>query len=313
MSDYETTQRKRNIIVGLFVIIALVALFWMVFKFGDLPVFVSKYKSFRVVVQFPTAPGVQENTPVRFCGYQIGRVTEVRRPEIMKEVNADRFYHQTVVILSIDKEYDNIPEDVEVKLMTRGLGSSYIELKLKHFDVMEPAEEFLVDGSLLQGSTGMTSEFFPEESQKKLEELVDGLSGFIKNANDVLGDPDNKENFRAILANVSEATKQATETLKEFREFSAAGAATLRNADTNIAEVSSAMVGTSEELGRTVAQLRMILEKVNTGQGSAGKLINDGRLYENLLENTWQMQLLLEELKSFVTESKKKGLPIKIK
>jgi len=276
-------------------------------------VFVSKYKSFRVVVQFPTAPGVQENTPVRFCGYQIGRVTEVRRPEIMKEVNADRFYHQTVVILSIDKEYDNIPEDVEVKLMTRGLGSSYIELKLKHFDVMEPAEEFLVDGSLLQGSTGMTSEFFPEESQKKLEELVDGLSGFIKNANDVLGDPDNKENFKAILANVSEATKQATETLKEFREFSAAGAATLRNADTNIAEVSSAMVGTSEELGKTVAQLRVILEKVNTGQGSAGKLINDGRLYENLLENTWQMQLLLEELKSFVAESKKKGLPIKVK
>jgi len=313
VSDYETTQRKRNIIVGLFVIIALVALFWMVFKFGDLPVFVSKYKSFRAVVQFPTAPGVQENTPVRFCGYQIGRVTEVRRPEIMKEVNTDRFYHQTVVILSIDKEYDNIPEDVEVKLMMRGLGSSYIELKLKHFDVMEPAEEFLVDGSLLQGSTGMTSEFFPEESQKKLEELVDGLSNFIRNANDILGDPDNKENFKAILANVSEATKQATETLKEFREFSAAGAATLRNADTNIAEVSSAMVGTSEELGRTVAQLRVILEKVNTGQGSAGKLINDGRLYENLLENTWQMQLLFEELKSFVAESKKKGLPIKIK
>lgn len=308
MSDYESTQRKRNIIVGIFAITALCAFAWMVFKFGDLPVFVSKYKSFRVIVQFPMAPGVQENTPVRFCGYQIGRVTEVRRPEIMKEVNSDRFYHQTAVVLSIDKGYDNIPDDVEVKLMTRGLGSSYIELKLKHFDVMEPNKEFLVDGSLLQGSTGITSEFFPEESQEKLEELVDGISSLIKNVNDVLGDPNSKDNFKTILANVSEATEQATETLKGFQEFSAAGAATLRNADTNIAEVSAAMVRTSEELSKTIVQLRLVLEKVNTGQGSAGRFVNDGRLYENLLENTWQVQLFLEELKSFITEVNEKGL-----
>jgi ABC-type transporter Mla subunit MlaD len=282
--------------VGIFVVVAVSALVGLIFKFGDLPVFVSKYKSFDVCVQFPTAPGVEENTPVRFCGYQIGRVTEVKPPAVMKEVNSNRFYHQTMVILSIDKKYrDNIPEDVEVKLMTRGLGSSYIELKLRHFDVNEPTGKFLTSGSLLQGSTGMTSEFFPEESQKKLDELADSLGTLVRNANDILGDQANKENLKSTLANLSEATARATEVMKEFRDFSAAGARTV------------------EELSKTGAELRLILEKVNSGEGTAAKLVNDGRLYENLLENTQQVQVLLEELKSFIAESREKGLPIKVK
>jgi len=290
VSDYETTQRRRNIIVGIFVIVAVCAFFWLIFKFGDLPVFVSEWKSFEVRVQFPTAPGVQENTSVRFCGYQVGRVTKVEPPKVLKDLNTGRFYHQTVVVLNIERKYDDIPANVDVKLMTRGLGSSYIELKLKHFDVMEPTREFLVAESLLQGSTGMTSEFFPEESQEKLAKLVDGLSTLINNANDIIGDPNNKENFKMILANLSEATNHAEQTVKEFQEFVAAGTTT------------------SEELTKAVTELRTILDKVNSGQGSLARLVNDGRFYENLLENTQQLQVLLEDLTSFIAEVNEKGL-----
>ena len=290
MSDYETAQRRRNIIVGIFVIVAVCAFFWLIFKFGDLPVFVSEWKSFGVRVQFPMAPGVQENTSVRFCGYQIGRVTKVEPPKVLKDLNTGQFYHQTVVVLNIERKYDDIPADVDVKLMTRGLGSSYIELKLKHFDVMEPTGESLVAGSLLQGSTGMTSEFFPEESQEKLAKLVDGLSTLINNANDIIGDPNNKENFKMILANLSEATNHAEQTVKQFQEFVAAGTTT------------------SEELTKAVTELRIILDKVNNGQGSLARLVNDGRFYENLLENTQQLQVLLEDLTSFIAEVNEKGL-----
>ena len=85
MSDYETTQRKRNITVGIFVLIAVCAFVWLIFKFGDLPTAVSRFRSFQVFVQFPTAPGVQKDTPVRFCGYQIGRVTDVMAPQIRED------------------------------------------------------------------------------------------------------------------------------------------------------------------------------------------------------------------------------------
>lgn len=295
MSDYETIQRKRNITVGIFVIVAVFALVWLVYKFGDLPITVSKLRSFEVLIQFPTATGVQKDTPVSFCGYQVGRVTEVQQPKVMKDLNTGKFYHQTLVVLSINKKYNDIPEDVQAKLVTRGLGSSYIELKLKRFDVNEPTGPCLSQGSLLQGSTGISSEFFPEESQEKLDELADNLKALINNSNDIVGDPKNKENIKKTLANLAEASQQATKTIEEYRQLAAS------------------MISMSEELSKTTGQLRLILEKVNSGQGTAAKLINDGRFYENMLENTQQMQILLEELKSFVSEAREKGLPIKMK
>ena len=287
--------------MGIFVIGAVCALMWLIFKFGDLPTIVSKIGSFQVFVQFPTAQGVQKDTPVRLSGYQVGRVTQVKPPKILKDLKTGQFYHQTIVVLSIDKKYDDIPRNVEVKLMTRGLGSSYIELivdpalPLTPSDPNRPETAFLADKRLMQGSTGMTSEFFPAESQKKLKELVDALGAFINNANDIFGDEANKENFKTTLANLSDASKQATQSLKEFREFAAAG------------------VNATEELSKTAVDLRLLLEKVNTGEGTAGRLINDGRFYENLLENTQQMQVLLEELTSFITEVNEKGLRSKWK
>lgn len=313
MSDYETTQRRRNIIVGIFVILAMFAFGVMVYKFGDLPVFVGQLKSYPVSVQFPSAPGVQENTPVRFCGYQIGRVTAVKPPKVMEDLKTGKIYHQTIVILSINKAYNRIPADVEVKLMTRGLGSSYIELKEQPYDVNEPAGEFLSAGSLLQGSTGISSEFFPEESQKKLDELVDSVRVLINNSNDIIGDPNNKENLKEILANLSEATGQATKAIEEFRRLSAAGTTVLKSADAGIEKLVTSMVGTSEELSETVKQLRQILVKIDEGRGTAARLINDGRLYENLLDNTEQIQAFLQELRSFIAEAREKGVKIKLK
>ncbi|MCP4263508.1 MAG: MCE family protein [Planctomycetes bacterium] len=319
MSDYETTQRRRNMIVGVFVVVGVCALVWLIFKFGDLPTAVTKMGSFEVYVQFPTAPGVQTDTPVRFCGYQIGRVTKVMAPDIRKDKFTGLEYYHTVVVLSIDKMYVNIPSNIEVKLMSRGLGSSYIELKqfpekpAEPLDPNRPETIYLVDKILLQGSTGITSEFFPEESQKKLENLVDGLRILVTNANDILGNRNNKENLQKTIANLTEASGEAKRTIEEFRKFAIAGRTTLTNVDTKTEELVVAFVDTSEEIGKASAQMRQILEKINNGQGSAARLINDGRFYENLLEDTQQIQLLLEELKSFVTQARNKGVPIKLK
>ncbi len=228
-------------------------------------------------------------------------------------------YYQTVVVLSIDKMYVNIPSNIEVKLMSRGLGSSYIELKqhpeqpAEPLDPNRPETIYLVDKILLQGSTGITSEFFPEETQKKLEDMVEGLRILIANANDILGNRSNKENLQKTIANLRDASREAKLTIEEFRKFAVAGKTTLTNVDTRTEELVVALVDTSEEIGKASAQMRQVLQKINNGQGSAARLINDGRFYENLLEDTQQIQLLLEELKTFVAQARAKGVPIKLK
>jgi len=329
VSDYESSQRQRDVVVGIFVVLGLAALGWMIFKFGDLPTAVSRMRSFQVYVQFPSAPGVQKDTPVRFCGYQIGRVTSVMAPRVLQDMITGREYHQTKAVLSIDKTYADIPSNVQVKLMPRGLGSSYIELKLDPEDFPaspkdpnRPETSYLVNGMALQGSKGLTSEFFPEESQKKLNSLVDDIGAFIGNANDIIGDPNNKANVRATLANLSEATAniaiamdRATEvmgsaekTLDEFKTMASTGTVTLQSVDAKAERLIVSVVSTSGELSKAISQLRLAVEKVNQGQGTAGRLINDARLYEKLLESTEQLNVLLKDFKELLDKVSEKGL-----
>jgi phospholipid/cholesterol/gamma-HCH transport system substrate-binding protein len=330
VSDYEAAQRRRDIAVGLFVIIGLGALGWMILKFGDLPTAVTRMKSYEVQVQFPTAPGVMKDTPVRFCGYQIGRVTAVLPPEVREDRNTGQKYHQTLCILSIDKKYSDIPCNVDVKLMTRGLGSSYLELKVDPGNLPaapqnpdDPSTCVLMAGMApLQGSTGISSEFFPEESQKKLEDLVDNIRTFIGYANDIIGDQDNQRNFKTTLANLSKtseafptavdeaiaAMKDGQRTLEEFRRLAVAGGETLKKADANVQGLVASMVVTSNEIGKTVAHLRLAVERVSNGSGSAGRLMSDGRLYESLLENTTQLNLLLKDFREMLDKVSEKGL-----
>jgi len=316
------------VIVGLFVIIGLAALGWMILKFGDLPTSISRIRSFEIAVRFPTAPGVQQDTPVRFAGYQIGRVTQVMPPAILPD-ETGRKYHQTRVILSINKRYVDIPSNVEVKLMTRGLGSSYIELVVDPNklpapprDPNRPETRFLVNGIELQGSSGVTSEFFPEESQKKLDKLIEGINTFVANANDIIGDPDNKRNVKATLANLTDAShnfsvamKEATKTMEDarkaiedFRQLASTGTDALKSVDGKAERLVVSFVNTSAEIGQAMSQLRLAMEKVNTGDGTAGRLINDARLYESLVESTFQLNVLLKDLKGLIDKISEKGL-----
>jgi phospholipid/cholesterol/gamma-HCH transport system substrate-binding protein len=311
VSDYETIQRRRSMVVGIFVIIAVVAFFGMIFKFGDLPIFVSEIKSYEIKVQFPTAPGVQRDTPVRFCGYQIGTVTEVNPPTVLQDKNTKQWFYQTMVIVSISNQFKNIPDNVEVKLMTRGLGSSYIELIVPPVNYREG--KYIVEGSLLQGSTGVSSEFFPAETQKKLEDVITGISAFVKSSNEVMGNTENQENIKTVLANLAAASTEANEVMVQLKETVTASRALIQNADTRTAQLTTSLVTTSDKLSEAMANLNSVLDKINNGQGTAGRLLNDGRLYEQLLEDSKQINMVLLDIRGFVAESKEKGIPLKLK
>ena len=270
-------------------------------------------------MQFPTAPGVAANTPVKFCGYQIGRITNVKHPKVLIDKKTGQAYHQTMVVMAIDKEYTTIPSNADIKLISRGLGSSYIDMlvdpKLPRtmLDPNRPETEFLVDGLVLQGSTGTSSEFFPEETRKALEDLVNSFKVLLDNTNEIIGDRGNQENLRSTLANLTEASKQATLTLKEVEKFSSAGAKAMDNANKKVEVVSVAFVETSEELNRSMVELRKVMDKINSGSGSMAMFLNDGRLYESLLDSAEELQVALKEANLLIAQSRKKGIPIKLK
>ena len=310
MSDYESTQTRRNMIVGVFVVIALCALGWLIYRFGDLPTKVSEYNSFDLLVQFPTAQGLQKSTSVKFCGCQIGRVTRIEPPRILKDLDTGLLYHQALAVLSINKKYNNIPDNSAVKLITRGLGSSYVEVIA---DPLHPSDTFFKNNSPVQGGKGSANDFIPEATQKKLEELVTNLDKFIGHANEIIGDPENKANLKQTLANLTSATKQAAETLKEFQELSVSARQAVTNFDDKVEKIFPYLLTASEELSKRLIEAKSLMDKLNNGNGTAARFLNDGKLYEELLESTRQLNMLLTEMTAFMVKAKEKGVPIKLK
>ncbi|HOK96200.1 MAG TPA: MlaD family protein [Anaerohalosphaeraceae bacterium] len=302
MTDYQTRQRQKNMVVGVFVLIALIAFLWMLFRFRDLPLAVSKIKSFVVLVYFPEAPGVQKDTPVNYCGYQIGRVMNVAPPQVY-EVNGLKF-HRVGVTMAIENRYTDIPKNVDIYVMKRGLGSSYIEL------VQDPqktalAEGFLEDKMVLEnGKVGTTSDFFPPQIQAKLENLVDSIAALADNANQIIGDQDNQTNIKKMLANIEAATAQADTTLKSIQQFSDTG-------NEKVRQISDKIGLAAEQLEGALSEFRQVMAKIESGQGTAGKLLNDGRLYENLIESSRELQMALQQIKEWAADAREKGIRIK--
>lgn len=301
VSDYEKSQRRRNVTVGIFVVLALGALAYLIMRFNDLPGFVTEHSSYQVYVRFPSAPGVQVDTPVRFCGYQIGRVTDIMPPTPLLNKETNQTYHQTVCILSINNKYKNIPSNVKFKVATKGLGSSSIELNerpglgLVPLDPNDPNTVYLRDKMTLQGlQPGGATDFIPESIMTKFQELMDGLTLLVDNANEIIGDDSNKENIKATLGSLAKASEKAAEDLELVKGFIESG------------------TNTSEEIGMAIKELRLIAEKINSGEGTAGKLVNDGQLYESLLANTEQLEILIKDVKNFVNEYRAKGIKVSL-
>jgi phospholipid/cholesterol/gamma-HCH transport system substrate-binding protein len=319
MADYNVRQRRRNMIVGGFVLIAFACFVWLVFIFGELPVAVSRLRSFVVAVRFPSVQGVQENTPVRYLGYQVGRVIGVSPPFLYTEPETGRRYHQVMVTLAVERKFDTIPVNVDVLLMTRGLGSAFIEFR---FDPDRQIAGFLKEEDVLQGQVSTASEFFPAEVQTKIEDLVEAVAALAGSANAIVGDTDNRQNIKAAIANVKAATEEAAETLRSFRGLSDRGGARLDETAVKANETLDAIKGLAdtgtvrldelaEQMSGALANIRLITAKINEGEGAAGRFVNDGRLYENLVDSSRELELALEQLKQFVGEARERGLRIR--
>lgn len=301
MADYQTLQKRRNLIVGVFMVLAMAAFLWMLWRFRDLPLAAGKLKSFEILVYFPEAPGVQKDTPVQYCGYQIGRVLKVAPPR--RYDGEDIIEHRVGVTIAIDKQFSDIPAFADIQILKRGLGSSYIELRIDPQKRTEPVK-FLANQMVLEGTVGMASEFFPPDVQEKLENLVDSITQLSNNANLMVGDGENQAHIKAMLANMDAATAQANETLKSFQNLS--------NVGTQKAELlGDKLSGVAESFEATLSEMRQVIAKMNEGQGTAGKLVNDGRLYENLLESSQELEMALQQLKEWAADAREKGIRIK--
>ena len=113
------SQRFIETLVGLFLIIALIALSVLAFKVSGLTNLFPE-KTYEVKATFDDIGGLKKRSPVKMGGVQIGQV---------REIGLDRVTFKAVVVMDIDEKYNDIPDDSSAGILTSGLlGDNYIAI-----------------------------------------------------------------------------------------------------------------------------------------------------------------------------------------
>jgi phospholipid/cholesterol/gamma-HCH transport system substrate-binding protein len=144
------------------------------------------------------------------------------------------------------------------------------------------------------------------------------LDAALEAVNQVLGNPENQSNLRVSLANLAAATAKAGEAMTEAKALMAKATVTVgdvsgaaKSASARFDELASRLIDDANRMGEVLTELDRAAVRINQGQGTAGKLINDPALYNNLVDITSQMKNTLLRFQELLDAWKKEGMKIK--
>ncbi len=291
---------RREVKIGIFAVIVLLATWAGVRFLSGLDVF-SRTRTY--YVDYVEVSGIEQASPVVILGVKVGSVTNIKLDPTKAE--------GVELTLVVDKKYD-LPVDSKAKLFSDGLmGGKAIAIEygaateyLKSGDHITPAyEKGLMDiaGAELEGLT------------KKIGETLVSLTTTLDNVNGLLDD--NRKSLTGVMKNLDSMTgsmdevltgkKQElaaiVENLSAFADALGRNSAKIDSVVTNVATVTDqfAAADVATSLQQTLAKLNVTLDKLNSGDGTVGKLLNDKALYDNLTVATANLSTLLADLQAY--------------
>jgi len=336
MSSY-----RKNLLVGLVVVLGLVVLAWMIVQFGDAPVRLFKHKQARVEFVASKAEGLSDGSPITFRGVTVGRVGTIRR-------SAD---NQSVLIEGYVDTDPPLPGNVRAYIRSSGLigASGTISLQLP---AGEAPQGQLQDGQAI-ATTFVGLNLLPPEFAdlamelrltaqhlrqsglvEDLDETVRKAGQMIESLNQVVGDPDIRDDLKKSLANIRQATDTANRIAANLEKFSGelenigtATKDTITQARKTVGRAESLIETTEGHIDRLSKQIddrlvqvakllntfQTISTKIEQGKGTAGAIVNDPRLYESLLLTSQQLNELITDLNRLVEQWEQEGATVRLR
>ncbi len=127
--------KTQDTFVGLFVASGIVGLFFLALQVSNLSSFTER-DSYTITARFENSGGLKVKSPVSSAGVKIGQVSSI---------SFDPKTYESVVKLSIDKQYNTLPDDTTASVFTAGLlGEQYVNLEAGGSD------EYLKDGGKIE-------------------------------------------------------------------------------------------------------------------------------------------------------------------
>src|SRR5207249_1400284 len=87
---------------------------------------------------------------------------------------------------------------------------------------------------------------------------------------------------------------------------------TVKNVGGNVESISKQVGDRLEQISKTIDHFQSIAAKIDTGQGTAGQLVNDPKLYQSLVDSSRELNATIVDLKRLVEQWEQEGLSFKL-
>jgi len=279
--------------VGAVVLIAVAVLAAFVMQMGDTADFFgSPTDVYRVQVRFDTIAGLGVDAPVRLAGVFVGRVQSI---ELTDE-------GQALLVLRINNGVI-LRQDATASVASLGvLGEKYLEVTAG-----TPGSPVVTDGGFIQPgaavsidqmvavmnniaadaqemTTALSNVFGSEAGEARMAQILANLEQLTADAGAITRS--NRDTIGASMASIEELTAALADSVPAMIENYRALA---DEATSMVSENEERVAGTIDDvreligsLDRSASQLEQIMEKINSGDGTAAQLINTSDTIDKL-------------------------------
>jgi len=351
------TDRTRNIIVGLTILVALCVCMYGIVLLGKFPgVGVHQYT---VGLETEDAAGLIQGARVELNGISVG---QVKSAYLTKDKTGKLIARVDVLI---ERRFD-IPTETIVTLQrsATGVGQPFVELKIKDPNApllpkdgtavlkATPTDSSLIPKALTDDLSALSHQlsavandlhvllaYSPPETVDKADPndpnrplanastVVIRLDRTVKSLQDLLADPKLQAGVRDAVQNIADASAQLKSVLSKVETLANNANGTLSNADGAIKSFGGAATQAtatlestrrninqvSQQVVETLAQIEKTVKQVNEGNGTTGKLINDPRLYEGLLDLSKSLKTTVDKMDLLLDKWTDEGVNLHLK
>ena len=311
---------KKNIIIGVVVVVALGLLYWGIEFLKGVNLFEPKNY---YITRFEKVDGLTVSSPITVNGYQVG---------LVKELNFDYKTNEIEVKMSLDDEL-KIPIGSSVSLNSQLLGSPSLVINLAQGKAYHKVGD-MIPSTMKAG----LMEKVGNDIMPQVNEIMPKVNDILANVNTLTSNPalhNSVSNFDEITAKINASAKDLTVLMNNLSSLSQnlngsvpgviSGIATkvdgtvsniqtlTSNLNNKVNDLPTAQLQTTiNDLNATLANLRVLTaelnNKLNDRNSSLGLLLNDRQLYDNANGAVMSLDSLLIDLKA----NPKKYITIKV-
>lgn len=301
-------KTSKELKIGIFVVAVLVISFFVINYLRGKDIF---NKEIELVGRYSNVEGLVESAPVYVKGFKAGKVSEV-----VYEPETDDFK----VVCSVKREF-RIPEDSYMVIYAVDImGGKGVRFDLGTSDVLVSDGDILASYFEAGLMDSLSGELKPLLS--KLGNTLDSLGTTVSSVNSLLSES-NRESIGKTLAHLERTMSHVqsvasgidgkSSELNAFIENLASLSGKLGGiadkADTVMVGISSVVSGLDRsDIEGVVSSLKSLLEKINDPDGTVGKLLVDGSVYNSLDELLVDVDILIKKIQ----ENPKKYLKISV-